>query len=92
MASYARRFILHNVRLVGGCCGTTPEHIRQMKAAVRAMTTTPTGAPTSAQNFGGPGVARFASGGGKALAERPLVALTVRPRDNQPSLLPHLRA
>ena len=37
MASYARRFIMHNVRLVGGCCGTTPEHIRQMKAAVRAM-------------------------------------------------------
>src|SRR5206468_5077594 len=36
MASYARRFILHNVRLVGGCCGTTPEHIRQIKAAVRA--------------------------------------------------------
>jgi homocysteine S-methyltransferase len=35
MASYARRFILHNVRVVGGCCGTTPEHIRQMKAAVR---------------------------------------------------------
>src|SRR3954469_3260959 len=36
MASYARRFIQHNVRIVGGCCGTTPEHIRQMKAAVRA--------------------------------------------------------
>ena len=35
MASYARRFILHNVRIVGGCCGTTPEHIRQIKAAVR---------------------------------------------------------
>jgi methionine synthase I (cobalamin-dependent)/5,10-methylenetetrahydrofolate reductase len=35
MASYARRFILHNVRLVGGCCGTTPEHIRQIKIAVR---------------------------------------------------------
>jgi methionine synthase / methylenetetrahydrofolate reductase(NADPH) len=34
MASYARRFILHNVRVVGGCCGTTPEHIRQIKAAV----------------------------------------------------------
>src|SRR3989454_3461084 len=34
MASYARRFILHNVRLVGGCCGTTPEHIKQIKAAV----------------------------------------------------------
>jgi len=37
MASYARRFILHNVRLVGGCCGTTPEHIRQIKTAVRAL-------------------------------------------------------
>src|SRR5262245_60315597 len=37
MASYARRFILHNVRLVGGCCGTTPEHIRQIKTAVRSL-------------------------------------------------------
>jgi homocysteine S-methyltransferase len=35
MASYARRFILHNVRVVGGCCGTTPEHIRQIKMAVK---------------------------------------------------------
>src|SRR3954462_3155667 len=38
MASYARRFVLHNVRVVGGCCGTTPEHIRQIKTAVRALT------------------------------------------------------
>ena len=37
MASYARRFILHNVRMVGGCCGTTPEHIRQIKTAVRSL-------------------------------------------------------
>ncbi len=37
MASYARRFILHNVRIVGGCCGTTPEHIRQIKTAVRSL-------------------------------------------------------
>jgi homocysteine S-methyltransferase len=35
MASYARRFIARGVRLVGGCCGTTPDHIRQIKAAVR---------------------------------------------------------
>src|SRR5712692_6782737 len=35
MASYARRFTLHNVRVIGGCCGTTPEHIRQIKMAVR---------------------------------------------------------
>ncbi|HSL21276.1 MAG TPA: bifunctional homocysteine S-methyltransferase/methylenetetrahydrofolate reductase [Vicinamibacterales bacterium] len=37
MASYARRFIMNGVKLVGGCCGTTPEHIRQIKQAVRAL-------------------------------------------------------
>ena len=37
MASYARRFINAGVRLVGGCCGTTPEHIRHIKMAVRAL-------------------------------------------------------
>src|SRR5690606_13145642 len=37
MASYARRFIASGVRLVGGCCGTTPDHIRQIKHAVRAL-------------------------------------------------------
>ena len=37
MASYARRFIAEGVRLVGGCCGTTPEHIRQIALAVRQM-------------------------------------------------------
>ena len=36
MASYARRFMSRSVRLVGGCCGTTPEHIRQIKTAVKA--------------------------------------------------------
>ncbi len=35
MAKYARRFISLGVRLVGGCCGTTPEHIRAIKRAVR---------------------------------------------------------
>ena len=36
MASYARRFVSAGARLVGGCCGTTPEHTRQMAQAVRA--------------------------------------------------------
>jgi homocysteine S-methyltransferase len=35
MASYARKFVAAGVRLVGGCCGTTPEHIRAMKSALR---------------------------------------------------------
>jgi methionine synthase / methylenetetrahydrofolate reductase(NADPH) len=37
MASYARRFVSRGVRLVGGCCGTTPEHIRQIKLAVKSL-------------------------------------------------------
>jgi homocysteine S-methyltransferase len=41
MASYARRFVGHGVRLVGGCCGTTPEHIRQIGLAVKALAPTP---------------------------------------------------
>jgi methionine synthase I (cobalamin-dependent)/5,10-methylenetetrahydrofolate reductase len=39
MASYAKRFIKNGVRLVGGCCGTTPEHIRHIKAAIREVGT-----------------------------------------------------
>ena len=35
MASYARKFVAAGVKLVGGCCGTTPDHIRVMKAALR---------------------------------------------------------
>ena len=37
MASYARRFVTSGVRLVGGCCGTTPEHIRQICSAVKRL-------------------------------------------------------
>jgi len=37
MAEYARRFVDVGVRLIGGCCGTTPEHIHVMKAFLRAV-------------------------------------------------------
>lgn len=40
MASYARRFVAAGARLVGGCCGTTPDHVRHMATAVRATTPT----------------------------------------------------
>ena len=36
MARYARRFFDAGARIVGGCCGTTPEHIRRMSEQVRA--------------------------------------------------------
>jgi methionine synthase / methylenetetrahydrofolate reductase(NADPH) len=35
MASYARKFAAAGVRMVGGCCGSTPDHIRSMKSALR---------------------------------------------------------
>ncbi|OYT71016.1 MAG: bifunctional homocysteine S-methyltransferase/methylenetetrahydrofolate reductase [Chloracidobacterium sp. CP2_5A] len=40
MAKYARRLIQAGVRLIGGCCGTTPEHIKTLAAAVRALSPT----------------------------------------------------
>lgn len=35
MASYTKKFAAAGVRLIGGCCGTTPEHIHSMKSALR---------------------------------------------------------
>jgi homocysteine S-methyltransferase len=34
LAKYAKRFVQAGVSLVGGCCGTRPDHIRAMKYAV----------------------------------------------------------
>jgi homocysteine S-methyltransferase len=57
MASYARRFINAGVRLVGGCCGTTPDHIRAIKTAVRSLA---------------PGAARTGGGTATAIASLPV--------------------
>ncbi|MFN0167026.1 MAG: bifunctional homocysteine S-methyltransferase/methylenetetrahydrofolate reductase [Bryobacteraceae bacterium] len=37
MAQYARRFLWAGVKMVGGCCGTTPEHIRLIRSEVRSL-------------------------------------------------------
>ncbi|MEJ2340667.1 MAG: bifunctional homocysteine S-methyltransferase/methylenetetrahydrofolate reductase [Gemmatimonadales bacterium] len=37
MAGYARRLVQAGVRIVGGCCGTTPAHIREMATQVRVV-------------------------------------------------------
>lgn len=37
MASYARHLINAGARVIGGCCGTTPEHIRAMVEGVRPL-------------------------------------------------------
>jgi homocysteine S-methyltransferase len=38
MARYAKRMIQSGVLIVGGCCGTTPAHIREMRNEIRALT------------------------------------------------------
>lgn len=37
MAQYSRRFLMAGARVIGGCCGTTPEHIRQICNEVRSL-------------------------------------------------------
>jgi methionine synthase / methylenetetrahydrofolate reductase(NADPH) len=37
MAKYASRLIRKGARFIGGCCGTTPEHIARIADAVRAV-------------------------------------------------------
>jgi methionine synthase I (cobalamin-dependent)/5,10-methylenetetrahydrofolate reductase len=56
MASYARKFVAAGVRVVGGCCGTTPDHIRTMKAALRVGEAR--GKSISAQAASGPAAAK----------------------------------
>jgi methionine synthase / methylenetetrahydrofolate reductase (NADH) len=68
MASYARRFISNGVRLVGGCCGTTPEHIRHIKAAVRLLASDGSVARGASRS----------SGGRAAVAAAPLVEPVAR--------------
>jgi homocysteine S-methyltransferase len=37
MASFARKAVAAGAQLVGGCCGTTPNHTRAMRAAIRSL-------------------------------------------------------
>jgi methionine synthase I (cobalamin-dependent)/5,10-methylenetetrahydrofolate reductase len=37
MAKYAKRLIHKGVKFLGGCCGTTPEHVKTMADAVRPL-------------------------------------------------------
>jgi len=37
MAEYARRMVEAGARFVGGCCGTTPDHIKTIKSYVKSV-------------------------------------------------------
>ena len=37
LAQYARRYIQAGAKIIGGCCGTAPEHIKLLKNEVRSL-------------------------------------------------------
>jgi len=37
LSQYARRMLWAGVKIVGGCCGTTPEHIKSIKSEARSL-------------------------------------------------------
>ena len=36
-SQYTRRFVQAGVKIVGGCCGTTPDHIKEIRSEVRSL-------------------------------------------------------
>ncbi len=36
-AEYAKLFVKSGANIIGGCCGTTPEHIKKMSIAIKAL-------------------------------------------------------
>jgi homocysteine S-methyltransferase len=67
-AEYARRFVQSGVRLIGGCCGTTPRHIAAMRAALDEL------APDTART-----TSSFSAGGWASTA--PVIDRTTAPGD-----------
>ncbi len=47
MSKFAKRFIKAGAKFVGGCCGTTPKHIRLIADSVRAISPRSSGATVS---------------------------------------------
>ena len=60
MGTYARRFVAAGARLVGGCCGTTPDHIRQIATAVRTTIARPARTLSAPASEASPAEARSA--------------------------------
>ena len=43
LASFAKKLVKAGAQFVGGCCGTTPQHIRAVRGALRALEAQETG-------------------------------------------------
>ncbi len=87
MASFARKFLKAGVQFVGGCCGTTPAHIRAMRASLRAQAAQSSASPgekgearvqaavETAENAVPPPLLAARSTIGRLLAERSFITL-----------------
>jgi methionine synthase I (cobalamin-dependent)/5,10-methylenetetrahydrofolate reductase len=75
MADHARQMVGLGVRLIGGCCGTTPEHIAAIKDAVRDRAVSPPAAGVGMVGVGAPA------------AEQPVVEPEVAAKPAAPSTL-----
>jgi homocysteine S-methyltransferase len=72
---YARRFVETGARLIGGCCGTTPEHVARMREALDAAGASAAGA--GAAGAGGASSVRPPLAGEPVIAGRPRGGLEV---------------
>jgi methionine synthase I (cobalamin-dependent)/5,10-methylenetetrahydrofolate reductase len=82
LAQYARRYLEAGARIVGGCCGTTPDHIREIHREVVGIESGPRvnfleveEAPEKEARALPPVASAQKSGLGAALAERRFVRL-----------------
>ena len=69
MATYARHLVQAGAKIVGGCCGTTPDHIHAMIEGIRPLT--PRLASVSVRHPA-PGVVPASEGGGRVSAADPV--------------------
>jgi homocysteine S-methyltransferase len=81
-ATYAKRFLNLGVSIVGGCCGTTPDHIRAMSGAVRfARNKAGTSLPAA-------GLVTIAEASREAPSGAPAGTLEAPPRETVPAGMP----
>ena len=78
---YARRLFKAGVHGVGGCCGTTPEHIRKIVAAARMVAG---GSRPSTQEVSGGGM-REDAGPARQVRSRPACSVVETARQGRPS-------
>ena len=75
-ADYAEQFLASGARLIGGCCGTTPDHIRGVRRALDAARTT----------------GRRRRSAHATQVREPVVVAVEAPVRSEPALARHLRA